>query len=316
MIGRLFSVTSICIVTSLFLALELILSLSGHGSLCPTPSCQVAADATRFGNHSLVGLGAAYFLGLGVLWLMGRAQEKGFWQGLFMAALFAGLAFDGAILGFQFFNLTGKCPICWGVAAILLGVTAFAAVGRQSVILLLCGLLIWCASFAANGAVIASGKTASLEKSVLWRVQVGEPTPYPIYHLFFMIGCPHCTTVIQALNEKMPPGKWLISFVDKDSEALRRISAIGRRIDEGAAVIPTLETCKDNPDITQPNIPAKIRSAILSARDYFGLNSLKLVPTLMVQSDAFHRTILTGDEPILKYLSDREARQQIADVTR
>lgn len=314
MIGRLFSVTSLCIVTGLFLSAELILSLTGHESLCPTPSCQVAADATRFGNHWMVGLGAVYFLGLAVLWWLGRRREKGLLQSLFMAALFTGLAFDGTILGFQFFNLSGKCPICWGVAAMLLATTVSAALFRKSGILILSGLLIWGASFAANGSVIASGKTASLEKSVLWRVQVGEETPYPVYHLFFMIGCPHCTTVIQALNDQLPPGKWLISFLDKHPEALRRISAIGKRIDAGEAVFPTLKAYKDNPGIAEAIIPEQIRSAVLSARSYFGAHLLRSVPTLMVQRDESHRLTLIGDEPILAYLAEIKTQTKKTDI--
>jgi len=301
---RFISIKTVSVITFLFLVAEWIMLMSGKGSICPSTSCQVAAESTRFGNHTLVGLGALYFLVLSLLSFWQKSDGSALAPPALMICLLSGLAFDGAILGFQFFNLSGKCPICWSVAFALIAITVIHSIQKRSVVVLMSGCLVWLCAFMANAAVIGHSPAPTLQETALWEYSSANSSEYPRYHLFFGIRCTHCTTAIKALNDHPISGHWAIAFVDRDSESLKRLSAIYSRIPKGPSIFGDLLAAKDDTLITQKTVSPEISSATQKARRYFVNNGLKGVPVMIIQSDANHRLILSGDDAVLRYLTD------------
>lgn len=287
----------------LFLSTEFVLLMSGKGSLCPTTSCQVAAESTRFGNHAMVGLGALYFLLIGLLVFLQKTDGSGIAPSMLMICILSGLAFDGAILGFQFFNLSGKCPICWAVAMVLIAIIVIHSIQKRSLIVLLTGCLVWLSAFMANAAVIGHQPPPALKETALWEYS-NSNTEFPRYHLFFGIRCPHCMAVIKALNDHPLSGQWTVAFVDRDKESLKRLSAIHGRIQNGPSVFCDLLAVKDDLLVTQKNISPEINAVTQKARRYFINNEFKGVPVMIIQTDENRRLILKGEEAILSYLGD------------
>lgn len=300
---RFLSIIPVSVFTFLFLAVELAMLMSGKGSLCPTSSCQVASEATRFGSHILVGLGALYFLLISLLAFLQKPDGSGIASSMLMICLLSGLAFDGAILGFQFFNLSGKCPICWAVALALTAIVVLHSIRKRSLAVLLTGGLVWLSAFLANSVVIGHPPSPSLIETTLWEYSSSN-TDFPRYHLFFGIRCPHCTTVIKALNDHPLSGQWTVSFVDRDRESLRRLSGIHGRIQNGPSVFGDLLAAKDDPLLTHKTISPIVDTTTQKARRYYANNGFRVVPTMIIQSAENRRLILTGDDAILHFLNN------------
>ncbi len=101
------------------LSLEVLLQVVYASSLCTTTSCQVVGEYVKFGELALIKAGAAFFWLLWLLLFFAHRYDKKWLWGSITLLLFGALAFDGALLGFQFVGLKENCLICIGVGLAL-----------------------------------------------------------------------------------------------------------------------------------------------------------------------------------------------------
>ena len=101
------------------LSIEFWLQFQMGSSLCQTSACQAVAEFVRIGEPALVLFGSGFFWLLFVLALIGMVTSAKWIWTLIGVALFGALAFDGALIGYQFVGLGQKCYLCLAVGIAL-----------------------------------------------------------------------------------------------------------------------------------------------------------------------------------------------------
>jgi hypothetical protein len=288
----------------LFLGTEFGLLMSGKGSLCPTSSCRIAAESVRFGNKALVGLGAVYFLVLSVFSGCQKTDNPNWRSEILGTMILGGLAFDGAILGFQFFNISGRCPLCWFVALLLIASLGVYCRAVRSGQMLAAGLSIWIMAFAANGVMISHQKTPLLDEVAYYHFKSGD-SEFPKYYLFFGIHCPHCLAVFKHLAREPVPGDWVLAAMDRDPEGMKDLSAVKKRLASSDTVFATLVAAKQDDHSSFTPIDPAVASAIQKARILFQNSGFKNVPCLIALEKENVRTQIMGEDAIIHYFQEK-----------
>ena len=289
------------------LSLDYILQSLGAGSLCGTEACEVVGGYVRIGEIGLLLFGSLFFWILfGVFFFACRYERPVLWAAVVLA-LVGALAFDGALLGYQFVGLGLMCWLCVAVAAGLFLVLAATAWRRASWLLLLAGIAVWCGAFAANSLLQFTPDMPRLQETAFLEQSAEAKKDGPQYYFFFSLNCPHCSEVLYNLARVAPTsGTWHFAAVNRDPASRAKLAwaaetGSSEGADRGNAFARILKSKKTQISGTPP-IPEKVRQATRKAGDYFRSRGFRGVPVLVVLKDNGVRISLTGVEHISRYL--------------
>lgn len=301
-----YSLLTFLFLAASFLSVEIWMQAVRHTSLCTTSACDVVGEYVRFGEGNLIKLGATFFWFLwGLAFFGGRYDKKWIW-GLASILLFGALAFDGAILGFQFMGLKEKCLLCIIVGSALgIGLCLFAWV-RRSLLTALLGMAVWCGGFAANAVLDLNVVPPAITDTALISYETA-PDNAPQHVLFFSLHCDHCAKILANLsvNAKNLPGKWHLSCADNKEEDMYRL-----------AMIQASNATKDNPfleilrietleKVDPVPVPEDLRQTVRTARAYFKMKGYQGIPLLVVMERPGWEMVLRGETNIMEYLRVR-----------
>lgn len=296
--------------SALFLSAEVWMQAVRHTSFCTTSACAVVGEYIRFGEGNLIKLGAVFFWLLWALVFFGGRYDKRWIWGLVCLILLGALAFDGALLGFQFVGLKEKCALCVGVACALFVNLGLLAWVRRTVFVFLLGVSVWLGGFVANSAldlgVIAPALT---DAAFLSTAPEGNGTiHYPQHTFFFSLHCDHCSKILAnlSINLEHLPETWLFSCVDNKEEDLFRLAHI--LASNATKENPFLEILRlESEDKIVPlPVADSLRRNAREARAYFKMKGFGGVPVLVVSERPGRELILRGEGSIMDYLREKE----------
>lgn len=297
----------------------LILAMAGLGidiymrivqgtSLCPTQSCAIVGDYVRLGELELVLMGLVFFA---LLWatffFAARYDRKWLWAGTSILMLGA-LAFDGALLGFQFFSIKEKCHLCIGVGAGLLLSLVFLSLVRRSLVIFLLGLTIWLSGGIAGSMITVPDRTPPLGQLQPISWSGPDASEWPRFHYFFSLHCPHCTDVMVNLAMNQPDGYvWNIYPLDTGSTDLRKIYSIKNQSEDSGNLFYDVVRLEQSGTVPETEAPESLLEEIHDIRSYFQGSGYKSVPLMIVDESPGRRVVLTGGGNILNYLLEQGA---------
>ncbi len=301
---------------ALFLGLELLLKKQGE-SLCHTATCGIVGHYTRIGEMGMTGMGAQFFLVLATLLVFVYRYPRSRWlQTLVWWLLVGAMAFEGVLLGFQFFSLQSLCLLCGLVfiaVAVLLGLFTLAT---RKIRLGTFGLAVWLAGLAGMfvlNVVPGLGKTElGLDPVYSMAGFHDRQNPAPRMTLIVSLHCPHCAKVVTSLALKRKTlddqTLWAIGFTDVANEDLKKIALFGHaapKADNPFALLLAVKQGNLGKDkdfqVDEVQLDA-IRRQVLHTKGYLKVNGLSGVPVLVADEDGSHLHLLVGATSILEYL--------------
>ncbi|MCF8105434.1 MAG: hypothetical protein K9K64_08130 [Desulfohalobiaceae bacterium] len=294
--------------SALALTVERFFRLRQEGGLCTTSSCQVVGEQLRIAEIYLIMAGAFFFW---LMWLLvffaGRYQRTWLWN-MALIGLFAALAFDGGLLGYQFVGLELACLICAGVGAVLLACLVLTAWSRRSFAVLFIGLGVFASAFTANSLLKFNQDTAPrLEETAFARQLAPGEEKGPQMYLFFSLHCGHCTTVLKNLGFQPSAWKvdWHLSCVDTGQEDLEKLAYALSRTKNDESVFLSLLRVKQSPEVPATSVPKELEKQAQQAKAYLKRMGFSGIPTLVALEGPGRKTVLNGAVNIARYLLEK-----------
>jgi hypothetical protein len=273
--------------------------------LCQTQSCQAVGDYVRIGETSLLLLGAAFFW---VLWLVfflaTRLNKPVLWH-MAGLALMAALAFDGALLGYQFMGLGMQCVLCVAVGAALFANLLSLAWVRQAGLMVLIGLVVWLGGFAANSILVLTPAVPELEQTAFVSQQGESSQSKRNYYLFFSLNCGHCQVVLANLAMSAPHAVNIhLCSLDDSPQAMAKLAWVQMQADKGKDPVSAVLELKQDRELGAGAIPGRIRESVGRAKKFFAARGYRGVPLLVAREGRGKEVVVTGSRAIARYLSE------------
>lgn len=301
-----YSLLTFLFLAALFLSAEVWMQAVRHTSFCTTSACDVVGEYIRFGEGNLIKIGAFFFWALWMLvFFAGRYDKIWLWSPAALI-LCGALAFDGALLGFQFVGLKEKCALCVAVAAILfIGLFLFSWV-RRSWLTACIGIAVWCGGFTANTVLDLNVVPPTiLETPFLSHGRDDAKAPQHV--LFFSLHCDHCSKILAnlSINAQTLPGKWHLSCTDNKEDDFFRLATV--LASNATKDNPFLEVLRlESLDTVDPvPVPEELRRTVRTARTYFKTKGYQGIPILVVLERPGWEMVLRGEGNIMDYLRIR-----------
>lgn len=301
---RTYAPLALTAIAAVLLSLEYGLQKTGHGGLCPTAGCAVVGTFVKYGQTAFIGLGLFFFWILAGLLFLEKRQGKSLMGKMTTIVLTAGLAFDGAILGFQRFGIQEACVLCYMVGiSLFLILTAYGWL-RRCLATVILGVAVWSAGFASQALFVFPEQTPDLRQAVLISFQPAQARDEKIF-LFFSLHCEQCTMVMTSLAAHPPQaGEWHLIPLDTQPDDQRKLSAL---IDHPLAAVNPFSTIlilenAPAPDVT---VVPKAAEASRKGRVFMRNSGYRNIPLMLIQETATRRVFLEGREVILNYLLEK-----------
>ncbi|HKK32616.1 MAG TPA: hypothetical protein VJ934_03550, partial [Desulfomicrobiaceae bacterium] len=239
-----------------------------------------------------------------LLFFAHRYDKKWLW-GSITLLLFGAMAFDGALLGFQFVGLKENCLICIGVGLALFITLFLLARIQNSKLLALLGIAIWCGGFAANSVLNFSSKTPPLEECSVYSWGGEEGKKGPEMYFIFSLHCSHCSEVMANLAVNLPKQvRWHFVTTDGREQDLQRLAHVLAA--ENLEKNPFLEVLRieAEEEVTPIEVPQGLEETIARARTYFVNNGFTGIPVLIARESARRQVTVRGANGIMEYLGE------------
>lgn len=303
--GPLAWLTGIAGIASLVLFADLWLQDGDASSgLCATAGCQLAGQSLRMGEIPLLVLGIIFFALLSVLayFYLHRGSR---WMGNLLNILICGgLAFDSALLGYQFLVLQAMCQICIGVGAALGLIFFLQTAACKKAVLILMGMAIWLGGFSAMAVLDLTPPTPDFSTAIQFKT--GNSTADgPTYHLFYSNYCDQCESVLTILAATNPQYvSWTISCADTDTASLSRLAGVWNTRNATSNIFAALLSAKKAALSSIP-IPSDLRQSARNVRTYLINKGYTGVPLIIATQGKHQKTIVEGKFFLLDYLREQ-----------
>jgi hypothetical protein len=301
-----YSLLTFLFLAASFLSGEVWMQAVRHTSFCTTSACDVVGEYIRFGEGNLIKMGAAFFWFLwGLVFFGGRYDKKWIW-GLATLLLFGALAFDGAILGFQFMGLKEKCLLCVIVgASLFVGLCLFSWL-RRSLLTVFLGVAVWCGGFTAN-AVLDLNVVPPAITDTAFATWETAPDNVPQHVLFFSLHCDHCSKILAnlSINAHTLPGKWHLASTDNKEDDLYRLATVQNSDASKENLFLEVLRVESMDTIDPVPVSEDLRQTVRTARAYFKMKGFQGVPVLVVMERPGWEMVLRGEGNITEYLRVR-----------
>ncbi|MFW5731077.1 MAG: hypothetical protein ACOCV7_05460, partial [Desulfonatronovibrionaceae bacterium] len=274
--------------------------------------CAVAGQAVRLGEKGLVLAGGVFFWILLLLsFLASRRGNARLWQ-LVLLMLLGALAFDGALLGFQFISIKENCHLCIVVGLSLAAVLVLVSLTRKQWSILILGVGIWVAGAAAGGIIQVPDRTPLLNQvpGIAWSGPEAEQEG-PEFHYFFSLHCPHCADVLGSLALNDPERfSWKFYPLDTGYSDLKKIAWIQEEAGKKGNLLQKIVDLEQDPKAPDVKIPDNLTEKIFRARSFFQGNGYRGVPMMIADYPGGKRVILLGGGNIMKYFQEQGLLQE------
>lgn len=306
----------ICLIGALALSIESLLSLQGK-SLCKTTACEIVGKYLIFPETVLVGGGALFFWFLTLLFFFSYRYPKQLKQYPFIILALA-MAFDGGLIGFQFFTIQQKCALCLAVAGFLIFITLIYCLAHRRIVILFCCLAAWFGAFSANGIIEMPAPTGAASKMIFFKKPgtITSNSPATTKTLIFSMECPHCLDIIEKLATiDSRSHTWQLAAIDQDDVSMTKISKfieLAPQADNPFQLLLKLKKEKINQTVINKTINQQTKKAL----SFLGNLDIYSVPTLLIETSTGKKEILTGSKSIHQHLNElkpKEAARQIID---
>lgn len=291
--------------SALTLSVESYLNLQGS-SFCKTASCEVVGNYLTLPESFLVASGAIFFWCLTLLLFFAGRYPKHLGN-LPLFFFIPALAFDGTLIGFQYFTIQEKCSLCLAVAAALLLVSVSYCAARSSFTLLLCCLLAWGGGFAANSIIKMPEPGKAHSRMILHETRTAsvEDSQVTSYTLIFSMECAHCLDVVEYLaDQTLPPAIWALAAIDQDQPSVNKLAAFHKQAANAANPFVALQAIKQDDASEYPFFTGTIRKNNGAARSFLSNIGINNIPVLLIESPDREKRLLIGSEKIINYFDD------------
>lgn len=303
---------------ALLLGIELFLQNKGE-SFCKTATCDIIGDYTRFGETFILGAGVQFFLVTATLFFFIYKYRKTeiTWLTTLVSLLLVGaMAFEGVLLGFQFFSLQSVCLLCAAVFGTIFVLLLLWSVALHSPRLLLFGIAVCCAGIAG---MYTLNTAPGLGKSELGLDAVYKQAGFTDRQvqkrrltLIISMTCPHCSTVVRqmALHKNLLSDDLLaFAFTDKKDQPLQAVGLFAANMARSDDILSFLYFVKTgqagkNTAFHRPDdaVLDAVRKQSLHTGQFLRLLGLNGVPVLVADENSEQIRILVGAKAILEYL--------------
>ncbi len=295
---------AVTLVSAAALTADYFLKVWGQEGLCSTDACQLAAEQLRIPEIFLIMAGAYFFWGLWLFMFFGDRYQRPILWILVTLGLWGGLAFDGALLGYQFVGLGEPCQLCAGVGAALMAVLLCTAWSRRSWFILCVGLSVFASGFAANSLLTFRTQPPQLQETAFGSQLSGSETEARQFYFFFSFHCGHCRSVMQNVGYQPSAWKadWHLCCVDTREQDLQKMAyALDQTQGNESLILKILEV-EHRSDIPAVQVSEELRTHAQTAADYLRHMGYRGVPLLVALEAPGRKTIVSGGTAIAKYL--------------
>lgn len=303
-------------VVAVALSVEAWMQIYADTSLCSTTACANVAQYVRIGEPALVVLGAIFGWTLWGLVFFARRYPYAWLWGAVGIVLAGALAFDGALLGYQFLGLREHCLLCLLVGIGLAAILVLVALVRRSWAVLFLGIAVWVGGFAAQGTLRLDPEVPRLEETAFLRTD-GDASTAPLrLHLFFSLHCGHCSELVAnlAVNQGWQKAYWTLSATDTGVRDLRRLARIrreGSTAENPFVVVLRVESQHSAPE---GPVPEAVRQASENTQRFFQYKNWRGVPVLVAREGLGKEVTLTGAQSIMRYLARKNILERRIDL--
>ena len=288
------------------LSIEFWLQFQMGSSLCQTSACQAVAEFVRIGEPALVLFGSGFFWLLFVLALIGMVTSAKWIWTLIGVALFGALAFDGALIGYQFVGLGQKCYLCLAVGIALGLFLLLHSLVQRSWVVPLIGLAVFASGFTANSILKIQPDAPRLAETAFVTIPAKTENPSLKMHLFFSFHCSHCFKVLADLSVNEPwQAEWSLSTYDQAPQDLYRMAEVRSRIEGADNPFKVVVDVEKMEEVDSVPVDDSLRETVKMAEAYFHNAGFKGVPTLVAKEGPGRRVISVGRGNIMRYLVSR-----------
>jgi len=287
------------------LAVEL--TLSHHGkSLCHASACEIVGRYIRFGEPTLLAIGAGiFFLLAGFIFFAGRYGDRPLVRALPLLTLIGAAAFDGALLGFQFITLRQHCQLCITVALVLATIALLYSASLRKWLIFSAVCVVWGAGFIANAILVMPDATAAHSSMIFYERAAAKEFPSASTAvLVFSMECPHCQEVLASLAQKNPKNiHWKFAVVDQSIDSINKLMYFSEHSAQSANPFQLLLDVKQRP-VSQTGVVsnAKIPELTRQARLFLANNGLNAIPVLVFIESKERMTFRIGLAEILTFI--------------
>lgn len=277
--------------------------------LCATAGCRIAGQSLRLGEIPLMITGIIFFALITLLAFLQRQRNRPVTEKLLVTLILGGLAFDGALLGYQFLVLDTFCQVCVGVGTALCLIVILLAVARKSAFTLCWCLAAWTGAAAAIFFLALTPPTPDQAATIQFRT--GNATSDSLTcHLFYSNYCDQCESVLTLLAATNPARvSWNISCADTDDKSLSRLTTVWNQGNATTNMFAALLNAKHNAPSFAP-VPAELRQRARNARTFLMNKGYTGVPLIIAHKGAHQKTIVEGKLALIKFLQ----QEQILDT--
>ncbi|RQD59363.1 MAG: hypothetical protein D5R98_07595 [Desulfonatronovibrio sp. MSAO_Bac4] len=297
------SLHAVLILSILGLGVDIYLRMSTGASICPTQACAIVGDYINITEFNLVLLGLVFFTTLwGVYFFASRYDKKWLWTGMLVLVLGA-LAFDGGLLGFQYFSIKEQCLLCFGVGAGLLIVLLLFSIVRKKISILILGLAVWVGGGIAGSMINIPDRAPLLEHISGISVQSSEAQEWPKFNYFFSFHCPFCTEIlIRLAKNESAEYSWELFPLDNSQVDLKKIAWLMELDGNEKNIFYELVKIEQSRDVPDIEVTDSLENQVDQIRTYFRGSGFRGVPLMIVEESQGRRLILTGADNVFRYL--------------
>lgn len=276
---------------AVFMGWELQAALSGGESLCGSSACTDASDALLFSATWIYATAGLWALGL--MWTLPASRFQEDRLSLFALLLYAGVAFEGVLLG-HLAKTGTPCTLCLIVGGAIASILILESIRSWRVGS--AGVLIWCSAAMASMILVGGGSQAigkhNLTGSAVMRLDTISAQTSTEFHLYVRYSCPHCARLISeliALDIQGEGGAWFLHIPERRLNELdaRRIAYVQDHREMGLkCMLISKGLLHENlPEIPEDRLVTLQAKSALAAGDMdrFGMPG---VPALIVQTPA------------------------------
>jgi len=301
---------------AMILSIELLMQSRG-ASFCKTVTCDIIDDYTRFSDTFILGVGILFFLLLSTAILITHRYAKAEWLSVVITlALVGSMAFEGVLLGFQFFSLQSICLICAGTLATVFLLLTFWSLSVADNKILLTGAVV-CVSSIIGMYILnpdpGLGKNEIALAPVFQQIGFADPTVQKRrLTLITSMTCPHCKTVVQQIalhKQAIAKDRLAFAFIGVNEKSLYKASlfaANAERTDNPMNLLSAIKSGQiiNSMELSLPDdkILKNVRKKNLRTSQFLQLMGLTGVPALIAEENTDHIHILVGSKEILQYL--------------
>ena len=292
----------LALTSATILSIESYLTSKGN-SLCQTTACKAVGQYLTIPESFLITAGAGFFWCVTLLLFFAQRYPVRLKKIPFLVLITA-MAFDGTMIGYQYFTIQEQCILCLAVAALLIIITVFYCAAQRATIVLLCSLLAWGGGFTANSIIKMPEPKGAYARMVLHESRTAPENSYQptTYTLIFSMECAHCLEVINYLAQrKLSPAIWRLAAIDQDQTSLDKLTTYLKQAPNDSNPFIPLQVIKRSEVNEQVFSTRALKNSTAATRIFLSNIGINNIPLLIIENHDVEKRLIVGSENIVNY---------------